>query len=606
MSPASTVSAGLVATTQLVAPTGVTLSYGTTAGSIGVAFTASVGAPGGQTYTATVCTTSAMGCGVTYPVVASGTQITGLAYTVGNPGTPYYVTVTANASANYLAATTAYAGPQNATSQLSAPTVIVSSSTTTAGQISVALTAPSGQAPTSYTGQVCTSPGGVCSASQSFSTGTTAISSLTAGQSYTVNITANAPAGFLLSSAIGGPAMATVQIGTISPTATFGTTAGSLTVTFSTPSSAATSQTYTAEACTGASLSGTCFTVNGFTSGSQITGLAYTQGSAGTQYYVTVTANASPGYLASSTQVGPQADTSQVDSPTITSITSGTSTTGGSLTVNFTNSLGSGVSSYTAAACTTSGGSCGTAVAITTGGQLTGLTPGTAYFVQVTAVASAGSGYVSSAANSSSSTVATKQLNSPTINSVTSGSSTTSGSLTVNFTAPNNGPGSGQTYTAEACTGTNLSGTCSSVQAITSGGMVTGLTPGTAYYVTVNAVASTGYLASTATTAGTTVATEQLDTPTITIFAGGGTGQKTVTVTFNGSANAAGGTTYTLLACQTNTMTGGTCLTQTNYTSGTQFTVSATNSNYWVTIQAVGPTGYISSLASNVSGPQKS
>jgi trimeric autotransporter adhesin len=590
VSPASTVSAGLVATTQLVAPTGVTLSYGNTAGSIGVSFTGSIGAPGGQTYTATVCTTSAMGCGVTYPVVASGTQITGLTYSLGNAGTPYYVTVTANASTNYLAATTTYAGPQNATSQLIAPTVIVSSSTTTTGQISVALTAPSGQSPTSYTGQVCTSPGGVCNASQSFTTGTTPISGLTAGQSYAVNITADAPTGFLSSTATGGPVMATVQIGTISPTATYGSTAGSLTVTFSTPTSAATSQTYTAEACQNSNLTGNCVTVNGFTSGGQITTLAYTQGSVGTPYYVTITANASPGYLASSTQVGPQADTSQVDSPTITSITSGTSNTSGSLTVNFSNSLGSGVSSYTAAACTSSGGGCGTAVPMTTGGQITGLTAGTAYYVQVTAVGS--TGYASSAANAASSTVATKQLNAPTITSVTSGSSTTSGSLTVNFTAPNNGPGSGQTYTAEACTGTNLSGTCSSVQAITTGGMVTGLTPGTAYYVTVNAVASTGYLASTTTTAGTTVATEQLNAPTG--VAATTNGSNALTVTFAAANNApTTGQTYTAEACQNMGMTTN-CVTVNNFTSGGSIGTLATNFRYYyVTITANASTGYL-------------
>jgi hypothetical protein len=388
--------------------------------------------------------------------------------------------------------------------------------------------------------------------------------------------------------------MATVQIGTITPTATFGSTAGSLTVTFSTPTSAATSQTYTAEACTGTNLSGTCFTDNGFTSGSQITGLAYTQGNAGTQYYVTVTANSSTGYLASSTQVGPQADTSQVDSPTITSITGGTSTTSGSLTVNFTNSGGSGVTSYTAAACTTSGNGCGTAVAITTGGQLTGLTPGTPYYVQVTAVAS--TGYVSSAVNASTSTVATKQLNSPTINSVTSGTSTTSGSLTVNFTAPNNGPGSGQTYTAEACTGTNLSGTCSSVQAITSGGLVTGLTPGTSYYVTVNAVASSGYLASTTTTAGTTMATQQLNAPTA-VSVATGTARGDVIVSFTTSMGTAP-SSYTATVCTTMAM--GCGVTYTVSASGTTITGLTHNGTYYVTVVANAPSSaYVASGPSN-------
>jgi type II secretory pathway pseudopilin PulG len=603
VSPASIVSAGLAATIQLVAPTGVTLSYGTAAGSIGVSFTGSLGAPGGQTYTATVCTTSAMGCGVTYPVVASGTQITGLAYTQGNAGTSYYVTVTANASTGYLAATTAYAGPQNATSQLSAPTAIVSSSTTTAGQIVLALTAPSAQAPSSYTGQVCTSPGGVCSASQSFTTGTTPISGLTAGQSYAVNITANAPAGFLSSSAVGGPAMATVQIGSISPTATFGSTAGSLTVTFSTPTSAATSQTYTAEACQNSNLTGNCVTVNSFTSGSQITGLAFTQGSAGTPYYVTVTANASPGYLASSAQVGPQADTSQVDSPTITSVTSGTSTTSGSLTVNFTNSLGSGVSSYTAAACTSSGGPCGTAVAITTGSQITGLTAGSPYYVQLTALGS--TGYASSAANASSSTIATKQLNAPT--GVTLNYGTTAGSISVSFTASNNGPSTGQTYTATVCT-TSAMGCGVTYTVVASGTQITGLayTPGsagTSYYVTVSADGSSGYLVSPASTAvSPQPASSQYAAPVITSLSGGGkTGfgnnayHFTVNFTESGTAPT---NDYTVTAC-TNAAMNANCVSVSTVTgTGYQLT-GLTQTGYFFTVEANAAAN--SSYASNTS-----
>jgi hypothetical protein len=42
-----------------------------------------------------------------------------------------------------------------------------------------------------------------------------------------------------------------------------------------------------------------CVTNANYTSGANLTGLAYSQGSAGTNYYATVTANASTGYLAS-------------------------------------------------------------------------------------------------------------------------------------------------------------------------------------------------------------------------------------------------------------------------------------------------------------------
>ena len=54
-------------TAQLNAPTNVVLSYGTTAGSIGVTFTPSSGAPGGQTYTADACTNNLMSIGCVTP-----------------------------------------------------------------------------------------------------------------------------------------------------------------------------------------------------------------------------------------------------------------------------------------------------------------------------------------------------------------------------------------------------------------------------------------------------------------------------------------------------------------------------------------------------------
>jgi type II secretory pathway pseudopilin PulG len=70
--------------TQLTPTTGVTLSYGTTSGSLGVTFTAPSNAPGGQTYTALACTNSGMTTGCVGPApITSGGQITGLAATQG-------------------------------------------------------------------------------------------------------------------------------------------------------------------------------------------------------------------------------------------------------------------------------------------------------------------------------------------------------------------------------------------------------------------------------------------------------------------------------------------------------------------------------------------
>ena len=65
VSAASSASAGLAATTQLSAPTSVTLGHGTLAGSLTVSFTAPANAVVGQTYTTVLCTNSGMTTGCT-------------------------------------------------------------------------------------------------------------------------------------------------------------------------------------------------------------------------------------------------------------------------------------------------------------------------------------------------------------------------------------------------------------------------------------------------------------------------------------------------------------------------------------------------------------
>ncbi len=332
--------------------------------------------------------------------------------------------------------------------------------------------------------------------------------------------------------------------------------------------------------------------------GGQITGLT-----AGSSYYVQVTAGASTGYATNSANSATATvATEQLNPPTAITVTSGTSTTSGSLTVNFTApSNAPAGQTYTAAACTGSGTGCGTAVAITTaGGQITGPTAGSSYYVQVTAVAS--TGYVAASANSASATKATEQLNPPTAITVTSGTSTTSGSLTVNFTAPSNAP-AGQTYTAAACTGSGT-GCGTAVAITTAGGQITGLTPGTKYYVQVTAVASSGWLSSSANVGGFNNRHRSDERADYFSFVGGGSGNKTVNVTYAASSGAPSGTTYTLLACQAASMTG-TCSTFTDYTSGTTQTVSTKSVSYWVEIEPVPPAGY-TPTNSAVSGPQTS
>src|ERR1019366_2416496 len=94
-----------------------------------------------------------------------------------------------------------------------------------------------------------------------------------------------------------------------------------------------------------------CVTNANFTSGTNLTGLPFAAGSAGTSYFVTVTANAAAGSLVSPTTsaAGPQAATSQLNAPT--SVTAAGSGFNG-IKVTFTASTGTAPASYTAIACT--------------------------------------------------------------------------------------------------------------------------------------------------------------------------------------------------------------------------------------------------------------
>ena len=595
------------AATQLAPPTGVTLSYGTTLGSIGVTFTAPTG---GETYTATACTTDTggvlSGCKAAV-AITSGGQITGLNATQGSAGMAYYVTVSAVGYSGYLGSTSAIAGPQPAMSQVNAPaSVTVTSSTTTAATIVATFPASIGTPPSSYTAEVCENySGGVLSNCVStipgYTSGTPITSGLTAGTSYYVQITANPPAGYLAASLTGGPAMAAVQLDAPGlPTLAYGTTSGSLSVTFSAPANAPTGQTYTATACTtdtAGVLSG-CNAAQAITSGGQLTGLSATQGSAGTSYYVTVTAVASSYYLASTSAIaGPHAATSQVDAPTGLSITSSTSTAG-AITVNFTDSGGIAPSSYTATACKTDTAgvlsNCNAAVAIVPAGQITGLTSGTSYYVEVTAVPP--TGYVSATAVDNTSALATTQLSAPT--GVTLANGTAVGDIAVSFTAPTGG----QSYTAIACTtytGGVLSG-CNAAVAITNGGQLTGLTAGTHYYVTVTATAYTGYLASVASAvAGPENAPTQLNPPVVTAVVGGGNGGNYyLTVTFTPPSPVPGGQTYTAIACATTAMNTGCTTSQAIASGGGEITGATHNGTYYVTVTAVASTGYLGATSS--------
>ena len=127
-----------------------------------------------------------------------GSNLTGLAYTQGSPGTNYFVTVTSNASSGYFASPPTSPISQAATSKLNAPgTPTAVTSTTSAGAIVITFAAPGGTAPTSYTATACTNNSMTtgCLTGPITSGGT--LSGLNQGSSYWVTVTANPPTGYV-------------------------------------------------------------------------------------------------------------------------------------------------------------------------------------------------------------------------------------------------------------------------------------------------------------------------------------------------------------------------------------------------------------------------
>src|SRR5487761_2310768 len=512
----------------------------------------------------------------------------------------------------------------------------VAPSTTTAGALKVTFTnssnAASGQ---TYTAIACTdSQMSTGCVSQSNYTSGAQLTGLTQGTSYYVQIVADASTGYLAAtSPPGGPAPATVQLAAPSGVALdYGLSVGSINVSFSAPFNAASPQTYTVKLCTNSAMSSGCVTKASFVSGSDATGLAYGVGSAGTTYWVTVTADASTGYLVSpATAASSHADTSQVAAPGRPTVASST-TTEGAVTATFTASSGVPPSSYVALACTDAAMTlnCVTATGYVSGAQLPGLSRGVSYYVQITAIgptgclstpnftsgaqmtnlvpgsayyvavlADASTGSLPAQSSSVGPTLATVQLATPTGVSVNYGA--TPGSINVTFTAPSNAA-PGQTYTMKACTNSAMTTGCITRATFVSGSDVTVDSLYTAgnttvlYWVTITANASTGYLVSATTTPVSHLDYGQVAAPgPATVVTGsGGTGR--LKVTFTASSGVAPAS-YTVVACTNFSMTSG-CVTATNFTSGNQITGLTSGTFYYVQVTAVGPAGYLSTKGS--------
>jgi hypothetical protein len=252
-------------------------------------------------------------------------------------------------------------------------------------------------------------------------------------------------------------------------------------------------------------------------------------------------------------------------------ITAGTGSTGAVLSSTCTGTESSGI--FTFANCNINGGGAGYTLTAT-------------------------DGTLSVASNSFN---VTTQLAQPLITSTTP-STTTAGQIVVTFTGSSNAP-SVQTYSATACTNTAMTTGCVTTgSSFTSGSQIAGLTPGTNYFVTITANASTGYVAATSLASSATMATVQLTAPVVTstiatVTAASATGQ--MTVTFIGSSNAPTIQTYSATTCTNAGMTSG-CVTQGTFTSGSQIAGLTLGTSYFVSVTAAASSGYLA--ATSVSG----
>ena len=193
----------------------------------------------------------------------------------------------------------------------------------------------------------------------------------------------------------------------------------------------------------------------------------------------------------------------------------------------------------------------------------------------------------------------TEQLDAPAITAMNP-STTVAGAVMVVYTGSANAP-SGQNYSLTICTNSAMTTGCLTQGTISSGGIVQNLTPGTAYYATVTATATTWFLPATSPVFGPSTATVQLDTPIITQLSTSTTTPGAIVIDYTGSANAPSGQTYSATACTNEAMTQN-CVTESTYTSGTQFTGLTYGGNYYVTVTAVASPGYLAAT-SGVAGP---
>jgi len=628
-SAAGTASTIIRATTALAAPTAVTVTSGTATAnpSIVISWTASSNAAASQNYTAKVYSDSGL---TTLVATLSVTNAVTTTYTNAllTAGSTYYVVVSADSSTGYLQSADSTSGSGVAKQTLtapSAPTVAAGSATATA---SIVITVPTVANASSYTVTICTNVNlvnGCITALTGQAAGSLTVSSgLTAGTTYYVGITAVGNSTAYLSAAISAASTGVIATAVLNaPSAVAITNTGAtaanptVTVTWTAPSNAAGSQSYTVRIY---SDSGLTTLVTSFTTAANAASYTYTNAAltAGNIYYATVTANASTGYVASAASSAANGYAKTLLATPVAPTVASSTSTAGSITVTIT--AVTNATSYSALVCTNSSLTAGCLTLITglTSGANTltsanGLANGVNYYVGITANVTSNTWLDSAAGPASTVVRSTSQITAPSAPTAASGGASTA-SIVVTWTSATGGSGAGtQLYTINVYSDaakTNLVYTVPTNQLIAASPFTisTGLTLGTTYYVAVTAVASTGYLASSESNASAgVVAKITLSLPTsVTVRPGGATGSPSITVKWIAPANAPSGQTYSV-TIYTNTSGCTTAVTSGTTTAiAKNYLIRSTNltsgSTYCASVTAEANGNYVASAATSTTG----